>query len=245
MIARVSLARVYAFQGKTKDAIAQLEALPHARIPDLRVALPLATLYNRDSRFNKTIALLSPATKVFPKIAEIHYVLGEAYLGQNKVEPALGAFREVVSLEPNSPLAQFRLGQALARADRFREAASHLEAARDLGQGSAAVRLELSTVYLKLGRPDAALQEAKAASTLNPEEPLSYSLMGLSAAASRDYDAAFEYFSKEVSLAPDSPEAYVRIGRLYDVQGKPEKALEAYRTAITKDAGRVTEALPH
>ncbi|MEE9154292.1 MAG: tetratricopeptide repeat protein, partial [candidate division NC10 bacterium] len=239
VVTRVNLARLYASQDRIKDAIAQLEALPRTRIPDLRVALPLAALYNRDGQFEKTITLLTPTMKVYSKTGDIHYLLGKAYLALKKIKPALGAFREVVSQHPDSPLAQFHLGQALARAGLFRQAASHLEVARDLAQGSAAVRLELANVYLKIGRPGAALEEAKAASTMNPEEPLSYSLMGLSAMAMRNYSTALEHFSKELSLAPQSLQAYVRIGRVYDVQGKPDEALKAYRTAIAKDASRV------
>jgi tetratricopeptide (TPR) repeat protein len=93
MAARSSLAGLLASQGKFDDALSQLEALPTARIPDPRVAIALASLYNRTQRFEKTVGLLVNVTKAFPRIWEGHYLLGEAYLAQERTSRRAARFR--------------------------------------------------------------------------------------------------------------------------------------------------------
>ena len=82
--ARVSLAALYGAQRKYDEGIKQLEAVAGARVPDIRVAIPLAGLYNLTGKFDKAVSLLSPVTKLFPSLAQGHYLMGEAYLALNK-----------------------------------------------------------------------------------------------------------------------------------------------------------------
>jgi tetratricopeptide (TPR) repeat protein len=87
MRAQVELARVLAAEGKTKDAIATLEASNGAS-GDLQVARELANLYLQDQQYGAAAKLYQQLTQAKPADANLRWSFGEALLRQHQYPEA-------------------------------------------------------------------------------------------------------------------------------------------------------------
>ncbi len=230
--ARLAWAQLLVSQGKHDQALQQLEALPPSRIPDPRVVIPLANLYNATGKFDKTLALMIPFTKVFPDIADGHFALGEAYLMQNKLVPAQGAYREALARVPGNPRVQFRLAQSLARAGQSKEALALFTEVSRSAPDTPGLRLELASTYLRLGRLQDALRESRAAVQSAPDDTRPYELLGRTFAAMQDYEKALGALSQGLAIDATSLATHVTKARVLELQGSVEAADAEYRAAI-------------
>lgn len=182
----------------------------------VEVALELTRLYPKDpevlyhaSRLFANFAYLSAVklSQIAPDSLWLQLAAGEAHESQGHLDSALGAYREVVKLNPNHPGVHFRLGRVqLARA--AQDANAETEALKEFEQ-----ELQLDAT------------NANAA----------YEAGELHRKAAR-FDRAFELFSLAVKHYPDFEEALVGLGRTFVSLRKPDQALPPLRQAIALNA---------
>ena len=182
----------------------------------VEVALELARVYPKDpeilyhaSRLFANYAYLSAVklSQVAPDSLWLQLAAGEAHESQGHLDSALGAYREVLKMNPNHPGVHFRLGRVqLARA--AQDANAETEALKEFEQ-----ELQLDPT------------NANAA----------YEAGELHRKAAR-FDRAFDLFSLAVKHYPDFEEALVAQGRTLVSLRKPEQALPPLRKAIALNA---------
>lgn len=176
------------------------------------VALELTQAYPKDpeilyhaSRLFANYAYLSAVklSQVAPDSLWLQLAAGEAHESQGHLDSALGAYREVLKLNPKHPSVHFRLGRVqLARA--AQDANAEAEALKEFEQ-----ELQLDPT------------NANAA----------YEAGELHRKAAR-FERAFELFSLAVKYYPDFEEALVGLGRTFVSLRKPDQALPPLRKAI-------------
>lgn len=100
----------------------------------------------------------------------------------------------------------------------------------------------LAEAWVEMDYPDKAKDELLIATSLIPDrEALAQSDMlyinAITATVRRDFAGAVEYYRQLAELATGSQRAfaYVELGRAYQKNGEPDKALESYQQAITLD----------
>ncbi len=182
----------------------------------VEVALELTKVYPKDpeilyhaSRLFANYAYLSAVklSQVAPDSLWLQLAAGEAHESQGHLDSALGAYREVLKLNPNHPGIHFRLGRVqLARA------AQDVKAEAD------------------------ALQEFEQELQLDPTNAnAAYEAGELHRKAAR-FERAFDLFSLAVKHYPDFEEALVAQGRTLVSLRKPDQALPPLRKAIALNA---------
>ncbi len=182
----------------------------------VEVALELTRAYPKDpeilyhaSRLFANYAYLSAVklSQVAPDSLWLQLAAGEAHESQGHLDSALGAYREVLKLNPKHPGVHFRLGRVqLARAAQDAkaeaEALKEFEQELQLDPTNANAAYEAGELYRKSAR----------------------------------FDRAIELFSLAVKQAPDFEEAFVALGRTLVSLRKPEQSLPPLRQAIALNA---------
>lgn len=109
--AQAQLGRVLAAQGKLKEALALLEALPNATA-DPSAARQLADLYMQDKQYALAARLYQQLLQSSPRDPELHWNLGSALLREHKYPEAQEELLAALQLKPSLADAYFELAFA-------------------------------------------------------------------------------------------------------------------------------------
>jgi tetratricopeptide (TPR) repeat protein len=110
--ARVSLANLYAAEGKTEAAITAYTAANEINPSFVPAYVNLADLYRRLHQDSKGEEVLEKAIERVPNNATLHYALGLTLVRQQKIPPALEELRKAAALDSGS--AQYSYTYAIA-----------------------------------------------------------------------------------------------------------------------------------
>ena len=104
-------------------------------------------------------------------VAEIHYYLGLARVGQGRYDEAFEDFARAEEAAPFEPLAAIASAELLERLDRWDEAIKLWRRARRLQPRRLDVSLRLIAAAVRLGREDVAIHEIREAIRIHPGSP--------------------------------------------------------------------------
>lgn len=128
------------------------------------------------------------------------------------------------------------LGRIRIRQGAFEEAVYFLSAA--LGAGSpdpndtAATLNDLVSAELAQGHIDAAIDHARRALAIQPDNPVVLLALGNALCDAQRFDEAIEVYHQGLVAQPNSAGIYNNLGNALRAAGKPEEAAEAYRRAV-------------
>ncbi len=170
---------------------------------------------------------LRQALALDPDSAPAHMNLGLAYSRLGKPAEALGELEKAVSLDPKGRDGLYNLGVLLLEQDRPLEAAEQLHRARQAGLDAPEVSVHLVRAYLKAGKTEEAVQQAKAASARFEKSAALQAAMGKDLLAHGLTNPARDYLQKASRLVPCEPSILLPLAdaNLKQVDGKG--ALEA------------------
>jgi tetratricopeptide (TPR) repeat protein/serine/threonine protein kinase len=183
----------------------------------------LLQLLDQAGRSDEATKLLRQATPSWPRPARTLSMIGQILQGRALRDPAIAVYREAARLQPDSPEAHQKLGDALLFGkDRKPIAAAADEAIAAYEQ---AIRLEpdRSGHYYSLGmalevkgRLDEAIAAFQEQIRLWPDDILAYtSLSRIFCEGKHDYDRAIAALSKAVELCPERAMAWNNRGWIY------------------------------
>jgi tetratricopeptide (TPR) repeat protein/tRNA A-37 threonylcarbamoyl transferase component Bud32 len=149
--------------------------------------------------------------------------------------------RRPAPYNPSPPtLALYDQGVDAMREGAYYKASGLLTQAIESDKQFALAHARLAEAWTELDFLDRAKDELLAANSLVPDrtalkrEDALY-LDAVSSTARREFDPAVKAYEEIVRLRPDSPQAYVDLGRAYDKNNETEKAVEAFTNATTRD----------
>ena len=143
------------------------------------------------------------------------------------------------------------LGRIRIRQGAFEEAVFFLSAA--LGAGSpdpndtVATLNDLVSAELAQGHIDAAIDHARRALALQPDNPVALQALGNALYDAQRFDEAIGIYHQGLAVQPNSAGIYNNLGNALHAAGKLEEAAEAYRHAVTlrPDAAELHANLGH
>jgi tetratricopeptide (TPR) repeat protein len=115
-----------------------------------------------------------------PKLPMAHYLLGELYLYQAKIDQAIPQFEQEVALNPSFASVYFKLGDAYLRAERYDDAERLLQRSVWLDPNSSGPFILLGKVLLKKSEPELAARALSRAIAMDPGNPMAHQLLGQS-----------------------------------------------------------------
>jgi tetratricopeptide (TPR) repeat protein len=149
---------------------------------------------------------------------------------------------------PPSPTAASReeayrannLGVAMLEQYKHKEGAEAFARALKLDPKLALARSNLSIALYNVPDLPGAEREARLASTLNPNEPQPFYVLGMIAKTQNRADEAIAAFQRVLKIDPDDVGANVNLGQLYAQQLRYAEAIAAFRTALLTEPYNTT-----
>ncbi len=200
--------------------------------------LALARLFTKTERPSDAAALLEEAARRVPQTAEVHRLLGESELEQNRIPEAVAQFRAALALDVTDAPSAFGLGVSLRRSGELTEAASTFDALSARDAAYPGLSLERGLVYEAKGEAVRATAMYDQALRARPDDPDLLLRLGSSQVAAGEIDAA-EQTLRRVSVArPNSAEAEHFMGRIEFARGRTQAAQQHFDRAVTLDGTR-------
>jgi tetratricopeptide (TPR) repeat protein len=164
--------------------------------------------------------------------AEYHFLLGQAYAQDGKVDRAIEEYRAALIHDPESALIHSKLAAEYLKKGSVSFAIEECERALKIDPGFVDVRLMLGGIH--------ALNHDLGRALVEYEKVLKYDPLNDEAAVFKTQVLAeLERFKEALSFiraftrkVPDSAAAWFYAGKLEQVEGHPEAALRAYRKAL-------------
>jgi tetratricopeptide (TPR) repeat protein len=155
--AQLELGKLLAAEGKTQEAIAQVEPAYKA-FPDPKTARLLADLYLDGKQYPAAASLLQPLVARSPQDAQLHFNYGLALLHLLKYADAQAEFLKSVQLNPASPDAYLNLGYAAQENKNYELTIRALDARAKIQSETPATYFLRATAYdsLRMYKPAAA-----------------------------------------------------------------------------------------
>jgi Flp pilus assembly protein TadD len=157
--------------------------------------------------------------------------LGQMFLQQGLLEPALAQFEDLRKREPKSAQAHEGMGQIYLQQGKVREAEAALKQAIELDGTSWLSQNLLGLVYDQEERHAEAITAYQTALALRPREPGVLNNLGLAHALSGDHASAIQTYEEAVRAGSTSPKLHNNLGVAYAHQQRYADALEAFKKA--------------
>jgi tetratricopeptide (TPR) repeat protein len=174
--------------------------------------------------------------------ARVAFGVGGLLVRRSRDEDAIPYFEKAVAGDPNLRDAHIKLGNALARGERFEEALEQYDQALNLRGDDPEVLMKRATALVNLVRlPEARITVDKAIE-LEPGRGSSWILLGEIQELQGEPEAALESFGKAIGAARDPQETMefnVALGDSYRRQTQFESAAREYLKALAIDEGYV------
>lgn len=180
-----------------------------------------------ESLYRQVLQLAEHQPGLEPARAEAHHRLARLAERQHQLETAIGHYRALCQLRPQSPEPWCRLGLLLLQTSHTRAAASALEQALNLDPEDAPLRASLALIQHELGELSSARAHYEQALNQLPERPdLHYRLAQL-----LEPEAALGQLELALRLKPDWDAPRLLQARLL---GDSEAAASAYRELLSR-----------
>jgi tetratricopeptide (TPR) repeat protein len=201
----IELARI---QSRGGDIDAAMDSLSKARViaPNSEDVLSAyAQLALAAKRPLPAVLTLESMTRVYPTVAQYHYLLGVALMGVGDMPSATGSLTEADRIEPNRPLTLLALGLTLNNRKMFVEARPMLERTLELQPDNTDAVAALSETEAGFGEFDRAAGLAQQALERSPANATANLVMGVVLMERRNYPDARDRLLKAADADPDSP----------------------------------------
>jgi Flp pilus assembly protein TadD len=142
-----------------------------------------------------------------PDDAQAHLRLGQALLGQGKLEEAAAELRAALELDPNATDATVLLAAVLERRGQRDDARRALIEALARRPGNARLHFALGSFHYRTNELPQALASYRESVRLDPTDFRAQLQLGVTLARTGDLDAAISRFERCVELRPDDPDA--------------------------------------
>lgn len=191
--------------GRTEEAVADyskaIELSPN-RIP---AYMGRAVLYNVLKEYNKALADASRAIELDPKNGEAYTLRGLVYEAKGDTDAALAEYEKATEdLYSRSALALYRKGMIFAaRKDIVNAGKAFMSASVDGRELNGAEWAYVGIYELKIGGLAGAEEALAKAVALDPNIAMAWDAWGQIAMGQKDYDKAFERFSRAQKLSGD------------------------------------------
>ena len=171
---------------------------------------------NAVEQFNKAITVLEKGRKEFPNDSDLLLTLSNSYIGANKVEIAMDAFKAGVEKEPENPYYRYNLGVLYLGAKDYTMAVEEFKKAVEYKSDYENAKYNLAVTYVRWATEMRDSLESKE-DTSRPYLPI--------------YQKALPYLESVVQNEHDKPQIWELLGKVYAILGMQDDATNAFNKA--------------
>ena len=186
---------------------------------------------NKD--FAQATAVLEAAVKQHPNLLDAYFLLGNAYVAQQQLPAARARYEELLQHDPKAVGSYLMLGIIDEVDGKNDDAAARYKQALDIDPNAAVAANNLAWHYAEReGKLDSALELARRAKALLPDDPHVSDTLGWVLYKRGLYAAAIEQLNDGAAKLPDNAVAHYHLGMAYLRNGDTEKAQAELKSAL-------------
>ena len=166
--------------------------------------------------YNKAIVVLEEGRKLYPENADMLVALSNSYIGANKIDVAMDAFKEGVEKEPDNKFYRYNYGVLLLGAEMFEDAETQFLKAIEIDNEYENAIYNLAVTYVKWGTDLNKKAEDQGV---------------ISEDYKKKYEMALPYLEKVVEKDAENGQIWELLGKVYSVLSMQEDATNAFNKA--------------
>jgi predicted Zn-dependent protease len=166
--------------------------------------------------YNKAIKVLEEGRSKFPENGDILLRLSNAYIGANKLDVAMNAFKAGVEKEPDNKYYRYNYGVLLLNSKDYAGAETQFKKAVELDGEYTNAIYNLAVTYVRWGAQMREEMETKGEVNDSYKEK---------------FNLAIPLLEKYLTTNPKEPQIWELLGRVYANLGMQEKSEDAFKKA--------------
>lgn len=203
----------------------------------------LGATYLVQRRYYESLVALQAALKTRPDYAPAWANLGRLHLAMDMAYTAAGELKKSNELKPGDVEVLCDLGEAYLRTLNYRGCEAAYREAIERKPDHVRAYVGMGLVLQEKGMYDDALQFLSKAEKLDPEDPSVLATLGQihlkKGTTTGAWDTADSYLRRAVEKDPTLGDAWVGLGNILLMRGKPKEALEPLTRAIQVSPGHM------
>jgi tetratricopeptide (TPR) repeat protein len=238
-----SLVQVYVRSGKSDQAIAFLQSVLKANPSNTEAYVLLGSVQLANKSPDAAKQNFLTAIEKDPKNTIGYKALSDFYLLQNNTAEALKVMRAGLKEQPDSNLLHLALAGILERAGDYESAISEYEKLVEKAPGSIVYSNNLASLLADYRTDKASLDRAQilAASLQKSSVPQFQDTLGWVSYRQGNYKAAIPLLENAATAMPNIAAVHYHLGMSYIATGRPDKAAEQFKTALSHAPDRELE----
>ncbi len=168
------------------------------------------------AHYNNAIDVLEEGRNLYPENTDILVTLSESYIGADKIDVAMDAFKASVEQDPGNQHFRYNYGVLLLNANRYEEAEEQFTKALEIDPDYENSIYNLGVTYVKWGTQ--MNDEAEEQGIISEDYK-------------QKYELALPYLKRVVELDPTNGQMWEILGKVYSVLGMQEEAGNAFDKA--------------
>jgi tetratricopeptide (TPR) repeat protein len=187
------------------------------------------------------IARLRTLEKADPQSADVHTLLGEAFVDQGEYAEALDEYHLALSINPGLQRTHFLAGLALIRQGNPTEAAEELRRALKLDPADVDSKYQLAFSLVQMQKREEALPLLRELIQQDPKYADAYYQLGKLQLEQGDTEQAISNLEKGTRLNPESDYTHYQLALAYRRQSRTddaEREMQTYRALKNRHRGR-------
>lgn len=205
---QIELAELFLGSGRDREAGKLVKSYLRGFDKDKRfdACLVAADMYQRVGRYDAALDVLEDARKIEPGEETVYFLLGSVRERLGRVAEAEAAFKQAITLDPESGRALNYLGYMLADRDlKLDDSLEYIRRAIELEPHNGAYLDSLGWVYFKRGELDEALESLERAVAQLSDDPVIHDHMAQVYFGLKQYDNAVDAWQKALDFGSDEP----------------------------------------
>lgn len=236
---KVKNARDLAKQGKTDDAVKELEEAVRMDPNSKAAHLALGSLRARQFLPDEAVREFREVLRIDPLNIQAYLRLSRIYLRKKEFDKCEENIENALRIDQKSPAAHFFMGHLRITQKNIPDAKEHLSKALTFNPRLVRARVQMASALRAEGNFSDSLSQLTAAARIEPDSYAVYENLGRLHLIRKDFGSAREAYEKAVSLKPEN-EMEARLGLVEALieEGEVDRAEEHLRMAPSKVEGR-------
>lgn len=178
--------------------------------------------------YEKVLTLSPPEEQ----LSRIHLNLGVSYMGMDRIDDAIRAWKRAVELSPDYMDAYMNLGTAYQNKNMPDSTRTVWERALEVGGRSVVPRMALGRLALAEGRLPDALRYYNEILDLGARDPRIHAETALIHERREDFDQAIVHYGQALELAPENAQLKAALNRVRRIVEERAKAIESNKIRV-------------
>jgi len=209
------------------------EALEMAENEDKdEIYLDLATELEQLRDYSAAIEVLEEAMKMNPKNEGALYELAFCFDQLGDYSRAVKSYMNFLDENPYSFTAWYNLGNTYSKEEKYVDALNAYEYCVAINESFPPAYFNMGNAHLTLEQYHESIADFNKCIELDGDDALTYCYLGEAYEQLEDLDNAWFFYQKSLTLAPNLAEAWLGLGIVKDLQGRPKESLSYIERAI-------------